>query len=466
MASTATSGSGARRAVVLATAAGGLVTLASLVPLDSVAYHSNTLHVAIETAATFVALLCALLLFGRFLRSPTRWELVVAASLLLLAVTNLCFAVVPWLADDDVIGSFETWAPVAGRLLGVAGLAAGAWMSSGYVVNPRRTALWALGVVFGAALVIGLLGALLAPHLPVGVDPNLQPSPSGPDLVGEPALLVCQIIGLVLYAIAARGFLNRAARTGDELMSWLAAAATLAAFARLNYFLFPSINSEWVYTGDFLRLGFYALILIGALREISAYQRELAALRVDRERRRIARDLHDGLAQELAFIVGQASRLPSSGDDATAHIAGAADRALAEARHAIATLSQPAGRSLDSSISQAAQEVAMRNGVELRLQLAPDLEAPAKVHDALARIVREAVSNAIRHGKAHVVKVELSNGQGLWLTVEDDGKGIARDEPSAGFGLVSMHERARALGGTMQVIPAAQGGARVEVWLP
>src|SRR5215210_99046 len=270
MAGTSSGGQGPRRAVAAAAAVGVFVTLVSLLPLDSVAYRSSTLHVAIETGATFVALLCAVLLFGRFLREPSWSELVLAASLLLLGLTNLGYSVIPWIADEAP-GSFDTWAPVAGRLLGAAGLAVGAWISAGRIQVAGRRAAQAVGVVLGTLAVIGLLAAMLAPHLPVGIDPDLPPSPSGPDLVGEPALLACQAIGLVLYAIAALGFARRARLMGDELMSWLAAAATVGAFARLNYFLFPSATSEWVYTGDFLRLLFYALILSGTLREIAAY---------------------------------------------------------------------------------------------------------------------------------------------------------------------------------------------------
>jgi len=92
---------------------------------------------------------------------------------------------------------------------------------------------------------------------------------------------------------------------------------------------------------------------------------------------------------------------------------------------------------------------------------------PDHVHDALARIVREAVSNAIRHGRAKVVRIELEKGDGLRLAVEDDGEGIGDSrESSGGFGLVSMRERAEALGGTLQVAPAAGRGTRVDVWLP
>src|SRR3954453_10321388 len=100
-------------AVGLAALVGGVVTLVSLVPLDSVAYHSVALHVAIETAATLAGLVGAALLCGRFLRTPALCELVLAGSLLLLGLTNLFFSVIPWIADETT-GAFDTWAPVAG----------------------------------------------------------------------------------------------------------------------------------------------------------------------------------------------------------------------------------------------------------------------------------------------------------------------------------------------------------------
>jgi signal transduction histidine kinase len=279
-------------------------------------------------------------------------------------------------------------------------------------------------------------------------------------------VLVTQVVGLLLYSIAAVGFLKRAEHTGDELMNWFAAAATLAAFSRLNYFMFPSLYSEWVYAGDFLRLAFYVVILAGALREIAAYQHELAEVAVLRERRRMARDLHDGLAQELAFIKSHAARLPSDHRPAT-QIAAAADRALEESRHAIAALARPVDAPLDRSIAQAAEDVAAREGVRLRLRLVPDVHAPDAVHDALMRIVREAVSNAIRHGGAETVAIQLTGRGGLRLAIEDDGAGRpARRDGTGGFGLASMRERAESLGGTFQISAGTERGVRVEVWLP
>jgi signal transduction histidine kinase len=464
MRTTPRGGSHGRPAIAVAIALGAGVTLVSLVPLTSVAYRSLALHVAIETAATLIALLAAALLIGRFFRAPTQSELVLAASLLLLGLTNLCFSVIPWVVDEQP-GSFDTWAPIAGRLLGAAGLAIAPFAGTDPLENAEQVAARTLGAVLAVLVVIGVAGAGLAPHLPVGIDPDLPPDSSGVDLVGEPALLVAQLIGLLLYSVAAIGFARGADRTGDELMSWLAAAMTVAAFSRLNYFLFPSLNSEWVYTGDFLRLATYVLVLAGALREITGYQHDLAEVAVYRERRRIARELHDGLAQELAFIISRAHQLAAEREEPAGHIARAAERALGESRHAIATLARPLEAGLDASVAQAAEEVAGRERVTLELDLEQGVIVDDSVHDAFMRIVREAVSNAIRHGHARSVQVRLARADELVLCVEDDGVGLGAG-PGPGFGLISMRERAHALGGTLDVVPRRPHGVRVEVRLP
>ena len=118
-----------------------------------------------------------------------------------------------------------------------------------------------------------------------------------------------------------------AARTDDDLLGWIGAAAALGAFARVAYLLFPSLYTEWLYAGDVLRLGMYLMLLVGCVREIRQYWRAQTVLAVAGERRRLARELHDGVVQELGFIRSQALRTPNSGD-----IASAADRALDEAR--------------------------------------------------------------------------------------------------------------------------------------
>jgi len=84
------------------------------------------------------------------------------------------------------------------------------------------------------------------------------------------------------------------------------------------------------------------------------------------------------------------------------------------------------------------------------------------------RIVREAISNAIRHGGASSVAISLADEGGVRLTIEDDGTGLAAGAPrrGTGFGLTSMRERAEALGGMLELSSAPRGGARLEVWIP
>ncbi len=190
------------------------------------------------------------------------------------------------------------------------------------------------------------------------------------------------------------------------------------------------------------------------------------------ERRRIARDLHDGLAQELAFIVRRAKRSvgqpPRLAD--ISQIANAAECALDESRRVIATLTRPLDEPLDMVLSEAVKGVADRLGTTVALALDPGVHVAADVREALLRIAREAVTNAARHGDAGLVRVELENGMGLRLRIVDDGRGFDAGSRkrlrNGGFGLVSMSERARAIGAVLSVDSRSGAGTTVEVELP
>jgi signal transduction histidine kinase len=189
-----------------------------------------------------------------------------------------------------------------------------------------------------------------------------------------------------------------------------------------------------------------------------------------RERARIARELHDGLAQELAFISIRSWLLAEreTGGRVAGELADAADRALHEVRSAIDFLVRPPGQSLDAAVSATALRLTERSPARLHLDLDPSARLAPECHHDLLRILAEAVWNALRHGRATAIAVKLSQEAGLRLCVADNGVGFEPDAviEASSFGLRSMRERARALGGELQVRSRRNSGTEVEVVLP
>jgi signal transduction histidine kinase len=198
-------------------------------------------------------------------------------------------------------------------------------------------------------------------------------------------------------------------------------------------------------------------------------QRRATAGAINEERRRIARDLHDGLAQELAYIKMELSRMAAFLPDGRAErVAVAAERALEQSRGAIAALRGDDGSAFSAQLSELADELTSREGARLSLQVDPGIELEADDREALLRIMREAISNGVRHGRATEVALELTGGDGLRMAVRDNGAGFVPGGPrrSGSFGLTSMRERAQAVGGNLTVESAPGAGTLVEVKLP
>jgi signal transduction histidine kinase len=429
------------------------------------AYRAFGLHVALETAAAFVAFLVAHLFWGRFRQSGRIDDLALTLGLGAIACANGFFAAIPAAVSNGSPAPFATWAPLSGRLIGEALFAFAAFAPRRRLANPLRTARAAMLVCFGLLVAVAVGVGSAASHLPVGIDPNVMPGRT--DLLGASAgILAVQAAGIALYAAAAIGFTRRAEEAGDDFMLFLAVGAILAAIARWNYLLYPSLYSPWVYTGDAFRLVSYVVLWFGAAREIGSYWRSRAEKAVLEERRRLARELHDGVAQELGFIATRAHELAANTAGDAQRIAAAAERGLDEARRAIAALTQAVDEPLDVALAQAAEEVAGRVGARVRLSLDPAADVPATTREELLRIVREAVANATRHGGASSISVELENGDGLFLRIADDGVGFDPAAANGGFGLTSMRDRARALGGELRIVSRPGAGTSVEVVLP
>ena len=210
-------------------------------------------------------------------------------------------------------------------------------------------------------------------------------------------------------------------------------------------------------------IGLVLLVAHGAVR----CHRLAVNTAVDRERRRIARELHDGLAQELAFVVTQCSRLTS--DPRVGRIAEAAQSALAESRRAMLALRRPAETPFAAELEQVARHATDRAGLRLELRLADGVDVPPAARVELCRVLHEAIANTARHAGASGVCVELSCERGTRLTISDDGVGFDPDRPVAvfgGFGILGMRERVKLLGGELRIVSAPLHGTRVEVLLP
>jgi signal transduction histidine kinase len=452
--------------LVLAAGLAGTALVAALPSLDF-AYRSREVHVAIETGASATAALAAFLLYGRLRQTGSRRDLGLIVGLALLSVSNLAAALLP---SFDGANDYVVWVPLIARLVGASVLTWAAFASPTPLRRPSRAPVYLASAALCTLGVLGIGWAAVG-QLPTGLEPNLSPMASdSPHIVGAPGFIATQIVVIALIGVAAVGFTRSARRSGDELLGWIATGTTLAAIARLNYLLFPSISSDWVFTGDVARLAAYLAILVGAFRQIAAYQRSAARVAVLEERNRIARELHDGLAQDLAYISMQSRRLAERDGGGAAALAGAADRALAQSRGAIDELTSTES-SLSAALTPLARELTDRANLRLELDLDEQAEANPDVRENLLRIVSEAISNAIRHGEASVVRIRLDNHHGLRLSIADDGAGFDPDRaangaPKAGgFGLRSMSDRAILLGGSLLVTSQPGTGTEVEVVL-
>jgi signal transduction histidine kinase len=283
-------------------------------------------------------------------------------------------------------------------------------------------------------------------------------------LDAHPAVLALQLVTMTLFAVAAAGLVRRAGREHDPFLSRLAAAVVLAAFARLHYFLYPSLYTDLVYSGDAFRLLFHVTVLAAAALEVRGYWRSQIDVAVLEERRRMAHDLHDGLAQELAYIERNLQWLDGA-DAIVAGLRGASERALIESRRAIAALAAPQDQPLPATLADAVHDVAARERIRAIVDADDDATATTEEREALVRIACEAVTNAARHGHSDLVRVELRSGGVLTMRISDTGTGFDPDAVAVAghFGLVSMRDRTRALGGRFTLTSAPGRGTEVEV---
>jgi len=456
------------RAVAIATAAiCGVATVAlALLPEVQLDYAWPRVRLALETSGSLIALVAGFLVFGRLLRRTYLDELLLASALAVLALSNLLFVTVPtmagWAPDDLTV-----WAAPIARSLGALLFALAAFVPHrGLRRSGEVLPLTAAAVITAVALAAIFVHAF-SQRWPAKYAATVTPQAvAQPALYVHPALFAFELMVALLYGLAANGFLRRSRRFSDEFFGWLAVAAVLAVASHVNYSLFPSLYSQsMLYTGDIFRFAFYVALLFGCMREIWSYWSVLSETAVLEERRRIARDLHDGLAQELAYISRHLDLLVGKANtDTVARLRLAVERARLESRRAIHTLAAAKDQAVEVALAEAASEVAERFRIELVLELIPGIRLSPTRAEALIRIACEAITNAARHSGAKGVTLRMERrGSRVRLRVTDNGCGFDTTVQDRGFGLTAMRERARAVGADLHIHSALGRGSEVEI---
>ena len=469
------------------------------VPAVAPAVINQRLDLGILTAAALVTIAAAALNWARGRVSGDAAALVRGSAFAVLGLLSGMTLVVMFIGAEATFGaSLDD----PGQLPLVAGVIA-RWTSAVLFVlagalalsrsaPSRRPAVMLIAPAALVAVAIALAALSqdrlpeLAPEAALNELVQLPPMPLTPGLA--PALVAAQgVIGAAFLgaALLAHRSYRRSGRAGDAL---LAAGLLVAAASQVHGTIHPGGYAGMVTTGDFLRLAFYGILLGGIvtdsrddlreLREAHDEVQRLAAAEAAsaqlEERARIAREIHDGLAQDLWYAKLKQSRLAQRiGDDGESRILSgevgdAIDAALAEARRAVVAM-RPGATPGDLPDMIARQVVDFSDRFALRAEVKktgpmPHIEPRAQAE--VLRIVQEALTNVRKHADATVVRVDLESGADMKVTIADNGRGFRPDVATGGFGLESMRQRAELIGATLTVRSEPSDGTRVELVVP
>ena len=214
-----------------------------------------------------------------------------------------------------------------------------------------------------------------------------------------------------------------------------------------------------------------SLALLARNRELA---QQLLAVQ-EGERRALARELHDELAQHCTAIRIEAAYLQRCEDGrqitASAQRSAASAELLYEGVRRLLRRLRPAELDelgLVAALQSLCESCENRSRLHCRLQVSGALHGLGDAVDtALYRVTQEAMSNAIRHAQAKTLTIKLDAGPaGVSLSITDDGHGFDTKARSRGLGLLGAHERAAALGGTLQVRSRPDAGTRIELDIP
>ena len=194
---------------------------------------------------------------------------------------------------------------------------------------------------------------------------------------------------------------------------------------------------------------------------------------VSRERARIARELHDGVATDLAGAISlfkvYLERSKGEQDETLKSMFEILDRSLKHVRESLADL-RPAAIGPDGLVGdlrRQAEEFARLYGIRVELSnVGTEDMLPQQQREVVAQVVREALTNVRRHSGSAFCRVKLGfAAKPFLIEVSDEGRGFAAGE-SAGYGLVGMRERAAGIGGRLEVVSTPGRGTTVFLFGP
>jgi signal transduction histidine kinase len=419
-------------------------------------YSLPELKLVLATLFMIAGALVAVLTATRFSVEGRRYDLFLCLGFMVTSLTWCLFTIVPAIAHESA-NRTELWAAIAGRIAGWALIAAAPFATGR--VRHRRIALWN-GVLLSVAALIVVAG--LSRSLGANL-PNLDPTHSTDVPFSLTGALAAQAL---LHLLSTVGFGSRFRQRAEDLDYWLALGSTLMLFSSLHFIFTPLVRAGDVSQGDYLRLLGYGVLLVGVWRAIRSTEFGRA---VAEERARVAREIHDGLAQYLFAVSTHASMLESGADPAELlpRLKEAALAAQQEARYAILALSSASGRApFDAALRRYVDVLTADGALEVELSIDSTITLGPDEQIELFRIVQEGLANARKHAGARHAWVQIGERSGArFVSVRDDGAGFEVEGTGAGQGLRNMRDRATAIGGALSLRSTPGMGTALEIVL-
>jgi signal transduction histidine kinase len=422
--------------------------------------HSSSelphLRLVLQTVVAVGGGLVALLTGARFSAEGRRSDLLLSLGFFVASASTVAFAIAPVIGERD-LSRTTAWADVVGRLFAWILIAAAPFAHGRIESHRRALGNWIVFLSVSLA-VLWLLIDSIRESLPASV------SADGASL---PFLLTLTFgAQAFLNLLAAFGFGLRFRSRRQDLDSWLAYGATLMLFSALSLIFTPLLSQSEVSQGDFLRVLAYGVFTVGVWRAIrhAEFGRAVAD-----ERARVAREIHDGLAQYLFAISTQATMLTHGGSvaDLAPQIKEAAAAAQQEARFAILALSSAGGAApFDSALQRYVEVLTADGALEVELDIDPRIRLDPDEQIELFRIVQEGLANARKHADAQRVEVTIAMREGRrYVTIVDDGTGFDGEVTAGGQGLRNIRARIASIGGGLDLRTSPGHGTALEVTL-